>query len=284
MKVLVTGYSGQLGHDVVSEGNNRGHEMYGTSSKDLDITDRQSVFTYVETLKPDVIIHCAAYTAVDQAEDDQKSCYEVNVMGTKNLAEASKAVDVKFVYISTDYVFDGQGNEPFTEMNKSNPVGYYGVTKLEGEKAVQSILDKWFIVRISWVFGINGNNFVKTMLRLSETRDELNVVGDQVGSPTYTLDLSRLLIDMMETESYGIYHASNEGFCSWAEFAEEIFKQSEKQVKVNAISTEEYPTRAVRPKNSRMSKNKLTDNGFEKLPSWQEAVSRYLAELTQEVK
>lgn len=284
MKVLVTGYSGQLGYDVVREGKIRGHEMYGTSSQDLDITDKQSVYTYVKTLNPEVIIHCAAYTAVDQAEDDRERCYEVNVTGTKNLAEAAKDVDAKFVYISTDYVFNGQGKEPFTEMDQPNPVGYYGVTKLDGEKAVQSVLDRWFIVRISWVFGVNGNNFVKTMLRLSDTRDEINVVGDQIGSPTYTFDLSRLLIDMIETESYGIYHASNEGFCSWAEFAEEIFKQFNKQVKVHAISTEEYPTRAVRPKNSRMSKQKLTDKGFTRLPSWQDSLSRYLAELTQEVK
>ncbi|MDQ0221225.1 dTDP-4-dehydrorhamnose reductase [Peribacillus cavernae] len=284
MKVLVTGYSGQLGYDVVREGKNRGHEVYGTSSQELDIIDQQSVSTYVGTLNPDVIIHCAAYTAVDKAEDDQERCYAVNVMGTKNLAQTSKAIGAKFIYISTDYIFDGQGNEPFTELNKPGPIGYYGVTKLEGEQVVQSVLDKWFIVRISWVFGINGNNFIKTMLRLSETRDELNVVGDQFGSPTYTFDLAQLLIDMIETESYGIYHATNEGFCSWAEFAEEIFEQSGRQVKVNAISTEEYPTRAVRPKNSRMSKQKLVDNGFQKLPSWQDATARYLAELTQEVK
>jgi len=283
MKILVTGYSGQLGYDVVREGKGRGYEIYGTSSRDLDITDKESVFIHVEASKPDVIIHCAAYTAVDKAEDDQERCHEVNVMGTKNLAEVAKAVNAKFVYISTDYVFDGEGNEPFTEMDKPNPVGYYGVTKLEGEKIVQSVLDKWFIIRISWVFGMNGNNFIKTMLKLSESRGELNVVGDQFGSPTYTFDLSRLLIDIIETERYGIYHASNEGFCSWAEFAKEIFKQSGRQVKVHAISTEEYPTRAVRPKNSRMSKQKLTDNGFKNLPTWQDALARYLAELKLEV-
>jgi dTDP-4-dehydrorhamnose reductase len=284
MKVLVTGYSGQLGYDVVREGKARGYEMYGTSSHDLDIKDKHGVYTYVAKLKPDVIIHCAAFTGVDKAEDDQEACYEVNVDGTKNLAEIAKEIGAKFLYISTDYVFDGKGNEPFSEMDEPNPIGYYGITKLKGEKVVQSLLTEWFIVRISWVFGINGNNFVKTMLRLSETKNELNVVGDQKGSPTYTPDLSRILIDMIETESYGIYHASNEGFCSWAEFAEEIFKQAGKRVIVNDIATDEYPTRAVRPKNSKMSKQKLVNNGFNKLPSWQDAVGQYLIELEKEVE
>lgn len=284
MKVLVTGYSGQLGYDVVIVGKSSGHEMHGTSSKDLDITNKQRVFTYLEMLKPDVVIHCAAYTAVDKAEDDQERCYEVNVIGTKNLAEAARVIGAKFVYISTEYVFDGRGNEPYTEIDSPNPVCYYGKTKLEGEKVVQSVLDRYYIVRISWVFGVNGDNFIKTMLRLAETRNKLKVVGDQFGSPTYTIDLSRLLIDMMETESYGIYHVSNEGVCSWAEFANEIFNQADKQIHVHVISTEGYPTRAVRPKNSRMSKQKLLDNGFNKLPSWQDAVSRYLIELEQEVK
>lgn len=284
MKVLVTGYSGQLGYDIFNEGKNRGLRMFGTSSKDLDITDKDSVYAYIDSLKPDVIIHCAAYTAVDKAEDDKERCYEVNVRGTKNLAEAAKQVEAKFVYISTDYVFNGQGNEPYTETNQPNPIGYYGLTKLEGENIVQEMLKEWFIIRISWVFGINGNNFIKTMLSLSKTRDELNVVGDQFGSPTYTLDLSRLILNIIETDRYGIYHASNEGFCSWAEFAEEIFKLSSKQIKVNPILTEAYPTRARRPKNSKMSKQKLIDNGFEKLPTWQDAIARYLIELKQEVK
>jgi len=283
MKVLVTGCSGQLGYDVVKEGNSRGLQMYGTSSSNLDITNKQRVFQSVTKLKPNVIIHCAAYTAVDKAEDDKERCYDVNVNGTRYLAEAAKLVGAKFVYISTDYVFDGQGDKPFKESEEPNPIGYYGLTKYEGERIIQSLLEKWFIVRISWVFGINGNNFIKTMLRLSETRDELNVVGDQFGSPTYTFDLSHLLLAMIETNRYGIYHASNEGFCSWAEFAEEIFKRVGKKIKVNAISTEEYLTKAIRPKNSRMSKQKLTDNGFKQLPSWQDAVSRYLAELEQEV-
>lgn len=284
MKVLVTGYSGQLGYDVFHEGINRGLQMFGTSSKDLDIIDKTQVYTYVNSLEPDVIIHCAAYTAVDKAEDDQERCYEVNVIGTKNVAEAAKQVGAKFVYISTDYVFNGQGNEPYTENDQTNPIGYYGYTKLEGEKVVQTILEECFIIRISWVFGINGNNFIKTMLSLSETRDELNVVGDQCGSPTYTFDLSRLVLDMIETDHYGIYHASNEGFCSWAEFAEEVFEISGKKVKVNAISTEEYPTRARRPKNSKMSKQKLVNSGFQKLPMWKEAIAHYLMKLKQEVR
>ena len=284
MKVLVTGYGGQLGYDVVKEGARRGLEMIGTASSDLNITDDNKVLEFIRQLKPDAIIHCAAYTAVDKAEDDKENCYEVNVNGTKYLAKAAKEVNAKFVYISTDYVFDGQGEIPFSENSTPDPVGYYGETKYQGEQIIQSILDKWFIIRISWVFGINGNNFVKTMLRLSETRDELNVVGDQVGSPTYTFDLAQLLINMIQSDKYGIYHASNEGFCNWAEFAKEIFRQANKDVKVNLIATEEYPTRAVRPKNSRMSKQKLIDNGFYPLPKWQDALEHFLNELKQEVK
>ncbi|MFK9094224.1 dTDP-4-dehydrorhamnose reductase [Bacillus salipaludis] len=284
MKVLVTGYGGQLGYDVVKEGTESGLEMIGTTSGDLNITDENRVSEYIHKLKPDAIIHCAAYTAVDKAEDDQESCYDVNVNGTKYLATAAKEVNAKFVYISTDYVFDGEGEMPFSENTTPNPIGYYGETKYKGEQIVQSFLDDYFIVRISWVFGINGNNFIKTMLRLSETRDELNVVGDQYGSPTYTFDLSRLLINMVQTDRYGVYHATNEGFCTWSEFAAEILKLSNREVKVNAISTEEYPTRAVRPKNSRMSKEKLISNGFMPLPEWQSALSRYLSELFQEVK
>ncbi|WP_078543696.1 dTDP-4-dehydrorhamnose reductase [Litchfieldia alkalitelluris] len=284
MKILVTGYTGQLGYDVVKAGERRGYEMHGVGSADLDLTNQQAVKEYVETLQPDAIIHSAAYTAVDKAEDDREACWNVNVNGTSYIAEAAKTVGAKFMYISTDYVFDGQGEEPFLETDSTNPVGYYGLTKLEGEKRVQSLLADHFIVRISWVFGLNGNNFVKTMLRLAETRQELNVVGDQYGSPTYTFDLARLLLDMIESEKYGTYHASNEGFCSWAEFAREIFKVAEKDVKVSAITTEEYPTRAVRPKNSRMSKQKLVDAGFSPLPTWQEALKHYMNELSLEVK
>jgi dTDP-4-dehydrorhamnose reductase len=283
MKILVTGYSGQLGYDVVLEGKKRGFDMIGVGHKELDITQEEQVRNYIHTVKPDVVIHCAAYTAVDNAEDNKDVCFDVNVNGTKYLAASAKSVDAKFIYISTDYVFEGTGTEPFTEEDAANPVGYYGITKYEGEKAVQSLLDKYFIVRISWVFGINGNNFIKTMLRLAETRKELNVVGDQYGSPTYTFDLAKLLLDMAETEKYGVYHASNEGFTTWADFAKEIFQVAGKAVKVNSITTEEYPTKAVRPKNSRMSKDKLEKNGFTRLPAWQDALTRYIAELQEEV-
>ncbi|WP_102348327.1 dTDP-4-dehydrorhamnose reductase [Bacillus sp. Marseille-P3661] len=284
MKILVTGYTGQLGYDIVHQGLQLGLNMVGIGSKDIDITNKEAVFQYVNKVKPEAIIHCAAYTAVDKAEDDKDTCQHVNVNGTNNLAEAAKEINAKFMYISTDYVFSGEGQTPFKESDETSPIGHYGRTKLEGEEVVKKLLNKWFIIRISWVFGINGNNFVKTMLRLGETRDELNVVGDQVGSPTYTSDLAKLLIEMIKTDKYGIYHASNEGFCSWADFAQEIFRQANIKVKVNSISTEEYPTRAVRPKNSRMSKQKLIDNGFKPLPKWQDSVERYLKQLTQEVK
>ncbi|MCM3788897.1 dTDP-4-dehydrorhamnose reductase [Domibacillus indicus] len=284
MKILVTGYSGQLGYDVVEYGLKIGLNIKGISSQDLDITNEEDVYRYIKSVGPDVIIHCAAYTAVDKAEDDKEKCHDVNVKGTAYLAQAAKNIQAKFMYISTDYVFNGEGLKPLKETDTPNPIGYYGQTKYEGEEIVQQLLTEWFIVRISWVFGKNRNNFVKTMLRLAETRKELNIVGDQVGSPTYTFDLARLLIDMIQTDRYGVYHASNEGFCSWAEFAKEIFEKMGKDVKVNAISTEEYPTRAVRPKNSRMSKQKLIDNGFNPLPDWQDAVKRYVNELSEGVK
>ncbi|HHK5532474.1 TPA: dTDP-4-dehydrorhamnose reductase [Bacillus mobilis] len=284
MKILVTGYNGQLGYDVVKRGEKQGLEMQGIGIEDLDITNEAAVYEFVDKVKPDAIIHCAAYTAVDKSEDDKELCWNVNVEGTKYLATAAKKLNAKFVYISTDYVFDGEGARAFVETDTPNPVGYYGLTKYEGEKVVRSLLDNTFIVRISWVFGINGNNFIKTMLRLGETRNELNVVGDQIGSPTYTYDLARLLIDMVVTEKYGTYHATNEGFCSWAEFAQEIFEIAGQDVKVNSITTEEYPTRAVRPKNSRMSKQKLIDNGFEPLQDWKKAIKHYITQLQQEVK
>src|SRR5690606_32248668 len=242
MKILVTGYTGQLGYDVVERGIKLGFYMVGVGSKELDITKPIDVYSYVKKINPDAIIHCAAYTAVDKAEDDRETAWNVNVEGTKYLASAAKEISAKFMYISTDYVFNGEGELPFQETDETKPIGYYGETKYQGEQIVQSILDDWFIVRISWVFGINGNNFVKTMLRLSETRNELNVVGDQIGSPTYTFDLAKLLIDMIQSDRYGLYHASNEGFCSWANFAQEVFRQANKDIKVNSISTDEYPT------------------------------------------
>lgn len=284
MKILVTGYTGQLGFDVFNEGLRRGFSMYGVGSKDLDITKEQDVYRIVNQVNPDAIIHCAAYTAVDKAEDDRETCWNVNVEGTKYLAVAAQDKNIKFMYISTDYIFDGKGEFPFVETDTPDPVGYYGMTKYEGEKAVASLMNNWFIVRISWVFGMNGNNFVKTMLRLAETRDELNVVGDQFGSPTYTYDLSRLLLDMIQTNKYGVYHASNEGFCSWAQFAQEIFNKSGQSIKVNDITTDQYPTRARRPENSRMSKQKLVDNGFTPLPNWEDSLQHYLNALSQEVK
>jgi dTDP-4-dehydrorhamnose reductase len=283
MKILVTGYTGQLGHDVVLEGINRGFDMIGIGSKDVDIRDQEAVYEYVKMIKPNVIIHCAAYTSVDKAEDDQENCWNVNVLGTQSLAKAAKEINAKFMYISTDYVFSGQGNLPYNESDRPSPIGYYGLTKLEGEKVVQSLLDEWFIIRISWVFGLNGNNFVKTMLKLAESSNELNIVSDQVGSPTYTFDLSRLLLDIVQTNKYGIYHASNEGFCSWSEFAKEIFKLVNKEIKVNDILTEQYPTRAERPKNSQMSKQKLIEKGFAPLPSWQDSLKHYLVQLGYEV-
>ncbi|MHA7966125.1 dTDP-4-dehydrorhamnose reductase [Paenibacillus sp. CAU 1782] len=282
MNIVVTGFGGQLGFDVVQRGASLGLNMIGTTSASLDITDEAAVSAFVHRHKPDVIIHCAAYTAVDKAEDDQENCRKANKDGTRFLAAAAKQVQAKFLYISTDYVFDGKGQEAFKETDSPNPINHYGLTKYEGEQIVKDLLSEYFIVRISWVFGLNGNNFVKTMLRLAETRNELNVVGDQWGSPTYTADLARLLIDIARTDKYGTYHASNEGFCSWAEFAREIFAVAHKAVKVNGIATEEYPTRAVRPKNSRMSKRKLIEQGFEPLPSWQDAVKRFLEQLKLE--
>ncbi|QHJ70555.1 dTDP-4-dehydrorhamnose reductase [Planococcus halotolerans] len=284
MKILVTGINGQLGYDVLRKGSELGLDINGIGRTDLDITKEDDVKRFIKDMKPTAIIHCAAYTSVDKAEDDNETSWNVNVNGTEYLAAAAKAVNAKLIYISTDYVFDGKGETSFIETDTPNPLGSYGLTKYEGEKKVQSILDEYFIIRISWVFGINGNNFIKTMLTLSKSRKELNVVGDQIGSPTYTYDLAGLLLQMVQSEKYGIYHASNEGFCSWAELAEEIFEQANVDIKVNSISTEEYPTKAVRPKNSRMSKEKLLSNGFQPLPEWQDALKRYLKELSGEVK
>lgn len=284
MKILVTGYNGQLGYDVVQEGRQRGLHMIGSTIEDLDITNSNQTNEYINNLKPDAVIHCAAYTAVDRAEEDREKAWDVNVNGTKYLAEAVKAINAKFMYISTDYVYEGNGDVPYTEDSKIFPQSYYGLTKYEGERVVQNLLTDSFIVRISWVFGINGNNFIKTMLRLGETHDELKVVADQIGSPTYTYDLSKLLIDMIQSQKYGIYQATNEGFCSWADFAEKIFDVAGYSVKVKGITSEEYPTLAVRPKNSRMSKEKLRANGFEPLPHWEHALAHYVNELKQEVQ
>lgn len=284
LKLLVTGIGGQLGYDVMRQGVQQGLDVHGTRRRNLDITKEQEVYHYIRHLKPDVIIHCAAYTAVDLAESDKKNCWNVNVEGTKYLVNVAKELNIKFMYVSTDYVFDGLGEKALVETDLPCPKSYYGLTKYEGEKAVQSMLQEYFIVRTSWVFGINGNNFTKRMLHLAKSREEVKVVGDQIGSPTYTHDLAKLLISMVQTDKYGIYHATNEGFCSWAEFAEEIFKQSNCNVQVRVVSSEDYPVNAVRPKNARLSKEKLKINGFKSLPTWQDALERYLSMLVKKEK
>lgn len=299
MKYFVTGVAGQLGHDVMNELNKRGYigvgtdlapeyagiqdDSYVTTAEyvSLDITNNDEVQKIIEMVDPDVIVHCAAWTAVDAAEDEDKQAKvrAINVDGTQNIANAAKKIDAKMVYLSTDYVFDGQGKKPWKPDCKDyKPLNVYGQTKLDGELAVANTLDKYFIVRIAWVFGVNGANFIKTMLKLAENHDELTVVSDQIGTPTYTYDLARLLVDMTETDKYGYYHATNEGgYISWADFAKEIFKQSGKDVKVTPVTTAEYGvSKAARPFNSRLDKSKLVENGFDPLPTWQDALSRYL--------
>lgn len=279
MKILVTGVKGQLGYDVVQEGESRGLEMFGTDVDNMDITDAGQVKRVIEEYRPDAVIHCAAYTAVDAAEDNQELCRKINVDGTRNIAEVCKTMDIPMMYFSTDYVFDGQGENFWKEDDPKKPLNVYGQTKYEGELAVQALVEKYFILRISWVFGVNGNNFIKTMLRVGPQRGEVGVVADQIGSPTYTYDLAKLVIDMIQTDKYGAYHVTNEGICSWYEFACEIFKQAGLDVKVNPLTTAEYPAKAARPFNSRMSKDKLINAGFDMLPSWQDALERYLRTL-----
>lgn len=311
MKIFVTGVCGQLGHDVINELASRGHEGVGSDIQDVysgvadgtavtkvpyysvDITDNDQVVKTLEEVKPDVVVHCAAWTAVDLAEDDDKveKVRAINAKGTENIALCCKKLGCKMVYISTDYVFDGQGTEPWQPDCKDyKPLNVYGQTKLEGELAVSGNLEKYFIVRIAWVFGKNGKNFIKTMLNVAKTHDKLTVVSDQIGTPTYTLDLSRLLVDMVETEKYGYYHATNEGgFISWYDFTKEIFRQatamgrteySEEKVTVTPVTTAEYGiSKAKRPFNSRLDKSKLVENGFKPLPTWQDALARYLKEI-----
>lgn len=279
--VLVTGVNGQLGFDVIKELKRRNIKCLGIDRAELDITDENAVHEYISKLKPKCVIHCAAYTAVDKAEDEEEICSKVNVYGTENIAKACKKVDAKMIYISTDYVFDGQGDKPFEIDGNIKPLSVYGKTKYEGELKVQKYLDKYFIVRISWVFGLNGNNFIKTMLKLGKEKESLNVVCDQIGSPTYTFDLAPLLCDMAISEKYGVYHATNEGFCSWAEFAEEIMKKANLACKINFIPTSEYPTKAIRPFNSRLSKKALVENGFRVLPGWEDALDRLLSVLSE---
>lgn len=281
MKVLVTGVKGQLGYDVVNELTKRGIEAVGVDIQEMDITNPESVDSVIGQSAPDAVIHCAAYTAVDAAEENEAACRKVNVDGTRNIARVCAKLDIKMLYISTDYVFNGQGDRPWEPEDERSPKSVYGQTKYEGELAVQELLDKYFIVRIAWAFGINGKNFVRTMLNLAKTHDTLKVVDDQFGSPTYTYDLARLLVDMVQTDKYGIYHATNEGFCSWYEFACAIFEEAGIDMKVSPVSTAEYGAKANRPANSRMSKEKLSQAGFERLPAWRDALKRYIAELRE---
>lgn len=279
MKVLVTGVKGQLGYDVADELEKRGTEVVGVDVDEMDITDEAAVRRVILEASPDAVIHCAAYTAVDAAEDNEEMCRRVNADGTRYIADVCKELDIKMLYISTDYVFDGQGTRPWEPDDERKPLSVYGQTKCEGELAVQNTLDKYFIVRITWTFGVNGKNFVKTMLRLAETNKRITVVNDQYGSPTATADLAVLLSDMIETEKYGIYHATNEGICTWYEFTCEIFRQAGIDIEVVPVTSEEYNAKAKRPANSRMSKDKLDANGFKRLPSWQDALTRYLTKL-----
>lgn len=301
MKFFVTGVNDQLGHDVMNELNKRGHESvesdiapaYAGTADDsavivmpyvgLDITDKEAVERVITEIKPDAVVHCAAWTAVDMAEDDDKveAVRRVNAGGTQNIADVCKKLDFKMLYLSTDNVFDGQGTEPWQPDCKDyKPLNVYGQTKLEGELAVSQTLEKYFIVRIAWVFGLNGKNFIKTMINVGKTYDEVRVVNDQIGTPIYTFDLARLLVDMCEFEKYGYYHATNEGgFISWYDFCVEFYKQYGLTTKVTPVTTEEYGlSKAARPSNSRLDKSKLVENGFEPLPTWQDAVKRYLEE------
>lgn len=293
MNVLVTGVKGQLGHDVVNELRKRNHTAIGVDIEDMDITDSASVDRVIKSANPDAVIHCAAWTAVDAAEDEDKKekVHLVNAVGTENVAKVCKELDIKLMYISTDYIFNGEGTKPWLPDCKDyQPLNVYGETKLEGELVVSNLLSKFFIVRIAWVFGKNGNNFIKTMLKVGKTHDQLRVVNDQIGTPTYTYDLARLLVDMIVTEQYGYYHATNEGgYISWYDFATEIFRQAVEQghteysperLTISPVSTAEYGiSKAKRPFNSRLEKSKLTECGFTPLPTWQDALKRYIEEL-----
>ena len=290
MKVFVTGVAGQLGHDVVNELQKRGHEAVGSDLLPaegrvaLDITDGDSVKRAIIDLAPDAVVHCAAWTAVDAAEEaeNQAKVRAINVDGTANVAAAAASADAKLVYLSTDYVFDGQGETPWTpDCADFAPLNYYGLTKLEGERAVRAATARHFIVRIAWVFGLNGKNFIKTMLNVAKTHDTVRVVNDQIGTPTYTYDLARLLVDMLETEKYGTYHATNEGgYISWCEFCKEIYRQAGVSTEVIPVTTAEYGlSKAARPFNSRLDKSKLSACGFEPLPDWRDALGRYLREI-----
>lgn len=278
MKILVTGVKGQLGYDVVKEATSRQIEAIGVDIDEMDITDASQVNQVLKADHYDAVVHCAAWTAVDQAEDMEEVCRKVNKEGTENIANVCKELDIPMMYFSTDYVFDGEGTRPWEEYDERHPLNVYGQTKYEGELAVEK-LEKHFIVRIAWVFGKNGNNFIKTMLKLGKERGAVSVVDDQIGSPTYTLDLARLVVDMIQSDAYGTYHVTNEGLCSWYEFACEIFKQAGMDVTVTPVDSSAFPAKAKRPKNSRMNRSELDRHGFKRLPSWQDALSRYLKEI-----
>lgn len=275
MKILVTGANGQLGYDVCKQLNARGIENKGVDIQDFDLTKAQQTNDFITVYRPEAIIHCAAYTAVDRAENDIETCFAVNAQGSANIADACKSIGAKLMYISTDYVFDGNGDQPFEADHPKSPQSVYGMSKSRGEDEVIKCLNDYFIVRISWVFGQNGNNFVKSMLRLGATQESINVVNDQVGTPTYTADLAPLLCNMIAGNQYGIYHATNEGFCSWYEFAEAIMQEAKLPCKIHPITTKDYPTAAIRPLNSRLSKKSLDDAGFARLPHWRDALQRY---------
>lgn len=282
MRVLVTGVKGQLGYDVVNELEDKGIEAVGVDIEEMDITDADAVNKVITEAEVDAVIHCAAYTAVDAAEDNEEICRKINAGGTKNIADVCKKLDIKMMYISTDYVFDGQGTKPWQPDCKDyKPLSVYGQTKLEGELAVSETLDKYFIVRIAWVFGVNGKNFIKTMLNVGKNHDTVKVVSDQIGTPTYTFDLAKLLVQMIQSDKYGYYHATNEGgFISWYDFTCEIFKQAGYSTNVVPVTTAEYGiSKAARPFNSRLDKSKISENGFTPLPTWQDALSRYLKEI-----
>lgn len=285
MKVFVTGSKGQLGYDVVNELEKRGHTAIGVDIEELDITDAEAVDKMITEATPDAVIHCAAWTAVDAAEDNEEKCRQVNAYGTENIAKICKKLDCKMMYISTDYIFDGKGTRPWKPDDPvTTPLNVYGQTKYEGELAVRDNVEKFFIVRIAWVFG-KGKNFIKTMLNLAKTHDHLTVVNDQYGTPTYTYDLARLLVDMIETDKYGNYHATNEGgYITWYDFACEIFRQAGVDIKVEPVSSAQYAAKAKRPENSRMNKQKLVDNGFELLPDWKDALGRYLRTIKTDEK
>ena len=274
--ILVTGSTGQLGSDVVKELLKRGYSTLSPNRSEFNLCSEDSIRNYILNSNCEAIVHCAAYTQVDKAEDEKDLCIKINATATKHIVKCAKILDIPMIYISTDYLFDGTKDGEYTENDETNPINIYGESKLAGEKYVQEILDKYYIVRTSWVFNINGKNFIETMLRLSKANNQLSIVNDQIGSPTYTKDLSRLLVDMLETSKYGLYHATNEGYCSWYEFADTIFKLANINIDIKAINSNEYASRAKRPLNSKLSKDKLIEYGFKPLPHWEDALKDYL--------